>query len=196
MIESRTETLSVHFCLYFIHPLFLLFDIVFFSIVHIYSYCIIWIFDSHEHQKVTRYSAVSFAVCWSVFAGWKYLIGWPTSLDKHIKRINEAPRAWRTCKLHDLNNGWADKTSSAIYPNDLSPSSRLSLGFLFPSVRHVSSWFSTAQPVQSLKRQRMLRLTRDQHCKYVVDLYVFAVYDLDIKRNTQNTLYLYTLVNL
>lgn len=56
------------------------------------------------------------AGCCGVFANWKSLTGRPTSLSKHIKRINEALRAWRTCKLRDLNNGWADKTSLAIYP--------------------------------------------------------------------------------
>lgn len=100
------------------------------------------------------------AKCCGMFAGWKSLTGRPTSLSKHIKRINEALRAWRTCKLRDLNNGWADKTSFAIYPTVSSAFSRLSLSFLFPSVRHVSSWFSTARPSPVSKRTTNVR-----HCE-------------------------------
>lgn len=105
--------------------------------------------------------------CYNMSEGWKSLISWPTSLDKHIKRINEILRAWRTCKLRDLNNGWTDKTGIAIYPTVFPPSSRLSHGFLLPSVRHVSSWFSTAQPIQFLKR-RPLCVSRDQHCVWFI----------------------------
>lgn len=113
----------------------------------------------HQNSKLD-YSAMSFALrCCNVSAGWKSLISLPTSLDKHIKRINEILRAWRTCKLRDLNNGWTDKTGLAIYPTVFPPSSRLSHGFFLPSVRHVSSWFSTTQPIQFLKR-RPLRISR------------------------------------
>lgn len=109
----------------------------FFGLSCIVHYCmnIFWL-ANHSVRKFAQYSASSSQYvpgrC-NVFAGWKSLIGWPMSLDKHIKRINEALRAWRTCKLHDLNNGWADKTSFAIYSTVFR---RLSIIFRFPlSVR-------------------------------------------------------------